>query len=94
MCSGCPTGKDIPIEERDPDEVRRINGEYICPPDVKVFNPAFDVTPAGLISAIVTEKGIARAPYAESLARLAGPAAPVRFLPMPPVPRGALKCWV
>lgn len=52
------TGKDIPIEERDGDEVRSIGGKFIAPKRVKVYNPAFDVTPNGLITAIITEKGI------------------------------------
>ncbi len=52
------TGKDIPIEERAPDEVRSIGGKFIAPRKVKVYNPAFDVTPNKLITAIVTEKGI------------------------------------
>lgn len=64
------TGRDIPIEERDGDEVRNVMGRRIAPQNVKVYNPAFDVTPNGLISAIVTEKGIFRAPYDKSLKRL------------------------
>lgn len=68
----CPDGAHIPIEERDGDEVRRINGGLICPAEVKVYNPAFDVTPAELIAAIVTERGIARAPFTESLKGLLG----------------------
>ena len=52
------TGKDIPIEERDGDEVRNVLGKLIAPRKVKVYNPAFDVTPARLITAIITEKGI------------------------------------
>jgi methylthioribose-1-phosphate isomerase len=52
------TGKDIPIEERGADEVRTIGGKFIAPKKVKVYNPAFDVTPHGLITAIITEKGI------------------------------------
>lgn len=52
------TGDDIPIEERDPDEVRQIAGTQIAPKEVPVFNPAFDVTPHHLISGIITEKGI------------------------------------
>ena len=57
------TGKDIPIEERGPDEVRRIRNTYIAPRRVKVYNPAFDVTPAKLVTAIITEKGVLRPPY-------------------------------
>lgn len=57
------TGKDIPIEERDGDEVRSIGGKFIAPRKVKVYNPAFDVTPNELITAIITEKGVLRKPY-------------------------------
>jgi len=67
---GCTTGADIPIEERDGDEVRKVAGSYITPPDVKVYNPSFDVTPAEHIAAIITERGIARYPYTESLQEL------------------------
>jgi len=52
------TGRDIPIEERPGDEVRSIMGKMIAPPNVKVYNPAFDVTPRRLITAIITEKGV------------------------------------
>ena len=65
-----PEGSGIPIEQRDPAEVTHIEGKRITPPGVEVENPAFDVTPARLITAIVTERGIAHAPYKESLARL------------------------
>ncbi|MBN2453608.1 MAG: S-methyl-5-thioribose-1-phosphate isomerase [Candidatus Omnitrophica bacterium] len=64
------TGRDIPIEERDANEVRTVMGKMVAPKNVKVYNPAFDVTPNELITAIVTEKGIFRAPYARSLKRL------------------------
>lgn len=64
-----PDGSHIPIEERAAEEVTHIRGVRIAP-DVDVANPAFDVTPARLIAAIVTERGIARAPYVESLQRL------------------------
>lgn len=60
-------GKGIPIEERDPDEVRKIAGIYTAPKGVKVYNPAFDVTPNRLISAIISEKGVLRKPYIHSL---------------------------
>ncbi|MFH1381257.1 MAG: S-methyl-5-thioribose-1-phosphate isomerase [Candidatus Omnitrophota bacterium] len=60
-------GKEIPIEERHPDEVRKIKGIYIAPKKVKVRNPAFDVTPHKLIKAIITEKGILRKPYEKSI---------------------------
>jgi methylthioribose-1-phosphate isomerase len=70
-----PGGEQIPIEERSPDEVTHLRGVRIAP-DVAVANPAFDVTPAKLIAAIITERGIARAPYANSLRALANAAAP------------------
>ncbi|MCB1139382.1 MAG: S-methyl-5-thioribose-1-phosphate isomerase [Leptospiraceae bacterium] len=57
------SGATIEIEERDPDEVRKFQGNFSAPPEVEVFNPAFDVTPGDLISGIVTEKGIHRPPY-------------------------------
>lgn len=66
-----PTGRDIPIEERRPEEVTEISGTRIAPDGVPVWNPAFDITPARYITAIVTERGIARPPFDESLARLA-----------------------
>lgn len=52
------TGKDIPIEYRSPEEVTHIADHSIAPRNTKVYNPAFDVTPAGLITAIITEKGV------------------------------------
>src|SRR5467141_3505196 len=69
------SGEQIPIEERAAEEVTHLCGVRIAP-DVAVANPAFDVTPARLISAIICERGVARAPYAESLRRLAVIAAP------------------
>jgi methylthioribose-1-phosphate isomerase len=66
-----PDGSGIPIEERNAAEVTHIAGKQMTPEGVQVENPAFDVTPAKYVTAIVTEKGIARAPYEESLARLA-----------------------
>jgi len=51
-------GSEIPIEERDPDEVRFFGGKRTAPAEVKVYNPAFDVTPSRLITAIITEKGV------------------------------------
>jgi methylthioribose-1-phosphate isomerase len=63
-------GSEIPIEERDPAEVKEIGGRCLTVPGIKVKNPAFDVTPAKYISAIITEKGIAQAPYGESLEEL------------------------
>ena len=67
----CPDGDHIPIEERDPDEIKTMWYEKpMALPDVKCYNPAFDVTDHTLISGIITEKGICRAPYTESLAAL------------------------
>lgn len=65
-------GSKIPIEQRNPAEVTHIAGKQMTPDGVQIENPAFDVTPAKYVTAIVTERGIARAPYEESLARLAG----------------------
>jgi len=59
-----PSGGQIPIEERDALEVRRVGGHATAPELSPVFNPAFDVTPAVLISAIITERGIFRPPFA------------------------------
>lgn len=67
-----PTGAEIPIEERDKSEVIEGFGRLTAPADVNVYNPAFDVTPADHITAIVTEKGIVRAPFKENLAKLLG----------------------
>jgi methylthioribose-1-phosphate isomerase len=64
------SGSDIPIEERNKSEITTIGANHIAPIDVKVFNPAFDVTPNNYISAIVTEFGILRAPYLQSIAKL------------------------
>lgn len=61
-------GKAIPIEERNPDEVKKIAGQFITLPHVEAENPAFDVTPAEYITAIITEKGIAKPPFEQSLA--------------------------
>jgi methylthioribose-1-phosphate isomerase len=65
-----PSGADIPIEERDASEVTTIGGQRVAPEGVAVGNPAFDVTPARYVTAIVSERGVARAPYAESLRAL------------------------
>ena len=62
-----PEGSCIPIEERSADEVLTCFGVSVAPPNVRVRNPAFDVTPARLIAAIITEMGVLRAPYDESL---------------------------
>lgn len=68
-----PTGDHIPIEERSSDEVTQIKGIRIAP-DVHAAHPAFDVTPNQYIAAIFTERGVARAPYSESLRALAASA--------------------
>jgi methylthioribose-1-phosphate isomerase len=65
-----PTGADIPIEQRAAAEVAHFGAVATAPAGVEVFNPAFDVTPAALIRGIITEHGVARAPFAQSLARL------------------------
>jgi len=65
-----PDGASIPLEERGRDEVARAFGHMLVPEGVPVRNPAFDVTPAELVSAVVTEAGLARAPYTASLAGL------------------------
>ena len=66
----CPNGSKIPIEERSPDEVREVHGKAMVPAGVKVANPAFDVTPSSLVTAIITENGVAKAPYRRRLASL------------------------
>jgi methylthioribose-1-phosphate isomerase len=58
-----PSGREIPIEERDGSEVRRVGGQPTAPEASPVYNPAFDVTPAALIGAIITERGVFRPPY-------------------------------
>lgn len=63
----CPTGEEIPIEERDIREVTHMKDVQLAPDDTVVSNYAFDVTPNDLVTAIITEKGVARAPYTESL---------------------------
>ena len=65
-----PTGAEIPIEQRSSVEVTHIRGQAIAPEGITAAHPAFDVTPASLITAIVTEKGVAQAPYGESLKAL------------------------
>jgi methylthioribose-1-phosphate isomerase len=65
-----PDGAHIPIEERDPGEVTHLAGQAIAPGGVPARHPAFDVTPHRLITAIITEAGVARDPYVESLAAL------------------------
>jgi methylthioribose-1-phosphate isomerase len=67
-----PTGAGIPIEERDSDEVVRIFGRRIAPEGVPARYPAFDVTPAALVTAIVSERGVLRAPYGAAIRALSG----------------------
>lgn len=63
----CPTGDDIPIEERDTREISHVKNIQLAPEGIGISNYAFDVTPSDLVTAIITEKGVARAPYTESL---------------------------
>jgi len=65
------SGEQIPIEERPSAEVTEVFGVAVAPENTAVENPAFDVTPARYVAGIITEKGVARAPYEESLPRLA-----------------------
>lgn len=62
--------EDVVIEERDPDEIRMINGEYITVPDAKVYNPAFDMTPPELVDAIITDRGVVKNPTEEKMRKL------------------------
>ncbi|BCS81183.1 S-methyl-5-thioribose-1-phosphate isomerase [Anaerocellum diazotrophicum] len=64
------SGLEIPIEERSEDEIRFFNGKKIVPDESKVFNPAFDVTPAENITAIITDKGIIFPPFEENISKL------------------------
>jgi methylthioribose-1-phosphate isomerase len=65
------SGEQIPIEERNKKEVTHIRGTLLAPDGVEIANPAFDVTPYRYIESIITERGVARPPYVESLMRLA-----------------------
>jgi methylthioribose-1-phosphate isomerase len=65
-----PDGSHIPIEQRDPAEVTHIGGVQVVPDGVNVFNPAFDVTPNVFVTAIITDRGVARPPFIKSLAGL------------------------
>jgi methylthioribose-1-phosphate isomerase len=69
---GTPSGDRIPIEERAPEEVTHHGGRRLVPEGAGVRNPAFDITPHRLVTAIVCERGVARAPYTGSLAALHG----------------------
>ena len=67
------SGEEIPIEERQPEEISHVAGrldEPICPDDVDIYNPAFDVTPHELITAIITDRGVAEPPFSASLPSL------------------------
>jgi methylthioribose-1-phosphate isomerase len=68
--SSLPSGEQIEIEQRHPDEVTVINEGRITPAGARAANPAFDITPAEYITAIITERGIAYPPYQESLLKL------------------------
>jgi len=73
----CPDGDHIPIEQRNAREISHIAGKQMTPDGVSIENPAFDVTPAKYVTAIITERGIARDPYLESLPKLAAAEAQV-----------------
>ena len=64
------TGEAIPIEERPAIEVTHHGGKQLTPNGVGIYNPAFDMTPARYIAAIITERGVLRAPYGESLKQM------------------------
>jgi len=66
----CPTGDEIPIEERNIREITHMQDIQLAPEGADVSNYAFDVTPNDLVTAIITEKGVARAPYSESLKKM------------------------
>lgn len=66
------SGEDIPIEERNPEEVTHLYSSRIAPEGVKVANPAFDVTPNKYVAGIITEKGIITAPYKENIRKILG----------------------
>ncbi len=61
------SGREIPIEQRDRKEVTHIGSQQLAPDGIEVSNPGFDITPNDLITAIITDRGVARAPYTESL---------------------------
>ncbi|MCX7725281.1 MAG: hypothetical protein N2053_00380, partial [Chitinispirillaceae bacterium] len=65
-------GEEIPIEERSPEEVTCGFGKKTAPDGINVFNPAFDVTPAELITAFITEKGIIFPPYVKNIPAVIG----------------------
>ncbi len=65
-----PTGRDIPVEERAPEEVTHFRGIRVTPKEIRAFNPAFDITPHDLIHGIITEKGLVRKPFERNLKRM------------------------
>jgi methylthioribose-1-phosphate isomerase len=67
---GTASGDGIPIEEREREEVAEFDGRPVVPDGVPVRHPAFDITPAALVDAIITERGVVREPYTTSLASL------------------------
>lgn len=67
-----PEGSQIPIEERAAEELRQVGGQVTAPPEVPVYNPAFDVTPGELITAIITDRGVVTPPYRQSIGQLFG----------------------
>lgn len=69
---GCADGQAIPIEERSARELTEVQGKVIAPPGMQTWNPVFDVTPAGLIDAIVCERGVLQGDYAAGIQRLMG----------------------
>ncbi len=71
-----PSGDEIPIEERSPEEVTQLGERLTSPKGVAVRNPAFDVTPHRYVTAIITERGIVRPPYEVELKRLVEAASP------------------
>jgi len=82
----CADGDAIPIEERSTDEVTHLGEQQLAPSGIKVWNPAFDVTPHELVTAIITDRGVATSPYKRALARL------LRSEPTPaPAPRRATR---
>mgnify|MGYP000844601285 CR=1 FL=1 len=66
----CPTGGDIPIEERSAEEIIGLDGHPIAPVGIKTYNPAFDITPAENLTAIVTEKVILYQPFDVNLKKI------------------------
>jgi methylthioribose-1-phosphate isomerase len=66
----CASGREIPIEQRSGQELTEFAGKQIAPRGIATFNPAFDVTPAELVTAIITERGVARPPYSKSLRKM------------------------